>query len=472
MQKRVFFLNPPSYEGFDGGAGSRYQAKREVRSFWYPTWLAQAAALCPYSRLVDAPANDMSPRQAIRAAAGFDLVIIYTSTPGFANDAKLARQFKRAYPNVMIGMVGPHCTVLPQESLERCRALDFVARREFDFTIADIAGGKVLSEVAGISFAAHGEIVHNPDRPLIENMDLTPSVLDVYQRDLTIDNYYVGYLLHPYLSVYTGRGCPGRCTFCLWPQTIGGRRYRARSVGSVVAEMFRAKRMFPTVKEFFFDDDTFTAQRKRAREIAASLKKLDVTWSCSTRADVDAKTLAIMKDGGLRCVMVGVESGSDVILQNIKKGITTDRMRLFFKDCRRLKIQTHATFVLGLPGETQATLEQTLQFAKELDPDTIQVSIASPYPGTELYEQALANEWMVKSDLVTDTGIQQVSLSYQNLTRTEIFDALEKFYNQFYFRARPILRILDKMMRDQETAKRRLREAFEFFSFMHNRKKT
>lgn len=468
--KRVFFLNPPSYKGFDGGAGSRYQAKREVRSFWYPTWLAQAAALCPESKLLDAPAEDMDVAAALEAATRFDAAVIYTSTPGYANDARLAENLKRENPEMLVGMVGPHCTILPEESLRGCRALDFVARGEFDYTIREIAKGVPLREVEGISHRDGERVVHNPDRAPIENMDALPSVLDVYRRDLHVEKYYIGYLLHPYLSLYTGRGCPGRCTFCLWPQTIGGRKYRTRSPRSVVDEMARAKEMFPQVKEFFFDDDTFTAKFQRAEEIARGLKPLNLTWSCSSRANVPEKTLEVMKDAGLRCIMVGIESGSDEILRNIKKGITTAQAKAFVKTCRKLKIATHATFSIGFPGESKETIRQTIEYAKEIDPDTIQVSVATPYPGTEFYLQAAENGWLLRSDLVSNSGVQEVSIAYEGLTQREIFDAVETLYNTFYFRPKPIMRILRIMLTDKELCLRRLREAKEFFYFMHARK--
>ncbi len=471
MFKRVFFLNPPSYEGFDGGAGSRYQAKREIRSFWYPTWLAQAAALCPQSKVLDAPAEDMDAAESVSAGKDFDILIIYTSTPGFTNDAELAHRFKREYPDMFVGMVGPHVTALPEESLLAGKSLDFVARGEFDYTIFDIANGKSLPEVEGISYVSDDKIICNKDREPIQDMDALPSVLDVYRRDLNIKKYFVGYLLHPYLSVYTGRGCDARCTFCLWPQTIGGRKYRTRSVQSVIEEITRAKKMFPEVKEFFFDDDTFTAKFRRAEEIAGRLKKLNITWSCSTRANVPEKTLRIMKEGGLRLVMVGIESGSDVILKNIKKGITTDQCRKFIRTCRKLSIATHATFAVGFPGETRETIRKTIAFAKELDPDTLQVSIATPYPGTEFYQQAVENNWLVSSDVVSGSGVQHASHEFEDLSKEEIFDAVETFYNKFYFRPRPILRILRTMMRDKDVCKRRLREGWEFFNFMHTRGK-
>ena len=469
-EKSILFVNPPSFEGFDGGAGSRFAAKREVRSFWYPVWLAQAAALCPGGRLVDAPVEELTFADTVALGRGFDAVIIYTSTPGLANDTSLAAEFKRHYPGMLIGMVGPHVTVLPDEVLTDGACLDFVVRGEFDYVCADIARGKPLAGLDGVSYRRGGEIVHNPDRPPIEDLDALPSVLDVYQRDLPIDNYAIGYLLHPYLSLYTGRGCYGRCTFCLWPQTIAGRRYRTRDPQLVVEEIGRAREMFPRVKEFFFDDDTFTGKIGRIEEIARGLAPLNVTWSCSARVDVPEKTLATMKESGLRLVMVGIESGCDEILQNVRKGITSEQSRQFVKTCKKLGIAVHANYMIGLPGETRETIRRTIDFAKELDTETLQVSIATPFPGTEFYRQAVDNHWLLDTRLVTGAGFQQASHQYDTLSAREIFAAVEQFYRAFYFRPKPILRILKTMLADREVCRRRLREGREFFRYMRERK--
>ena len=158
-------------------------------------------------------------------------------------------------------------------------------------------------------------------RQMIENMDELPWVASVYKRDLTIKNYFLGYLNHPYLSFYTGRGCKSRCTFCLWPQTVGGHNYRTRSAENVIAEVKWIKENMPEVKEIMFDDDTFTDLRPRAEEIARGLGKLGVMWSCNAKANVPYSTLKIMKENGLHLLLVGYESGDDQILINIKKGL-------------------------------------------------------------------------------------------------------------------------------------------------------
>ena len=469
-EKCILFVNPPSFEGFDGGAGSRWPSKREIRSFWYPVWLAQAAALCPGSRLIDAPVEELTFDDTVAMGKGFDVAILYTSTPGLANDMTLAAEFKRQYPGMLIGMVGPHVTVLPDEVLTDGTCTDFVVRGEFDYVCADIARGKALTELDRVSYRREGAIVHNPDRPPIEDLDALPSVLDIYRRDLPIDKYYIGYLLHPYLSLYTGRGCYSRCTFCLWPQTTAGRRYRTRSPRLVIEEIARAREMFPEVKEFFFDDDTFTGKPGRVEEIARGLAPLNVTWSCSARANVPEKTLAIMKESGVRLVMVGIESGSDEILKNVKKGITTELSRKFVKTCKKFGIAIHANYMIGLPGETRETIRRTIDFAKELDTDTLQVSIATPYPGTEFYRQAVDNHWLLDTRLVSGAGFQQAAHQFDNLSAGEIFEGVEKLYRAFYFRPKPILRILKTMLADGETCRRRLREGREFFRYMRERK--
>jgi hypothetical protein len=197
---KTLFLQAPSYDGFDGGAGSRYQAKREIRSFWYPTWLAQPAALVPDSRVLDAPADGIPVQAALDIAQQYELVIIHTSTPSFPTDALFAQDLKTRKPNVLIGMVGAKVAVDPHNSLTASDAIDFVCREEFDFTCKEVAEGKPFAQIQGLSYRApDGSIEHNEARPILEDMDALPFVAPVYQRDLKIDNYFIGYLKHPYV---------------------------------------------------------------------------------------------------------------------------------------------------------------------------------------------------------------------------------------------------------------------------------
>jgi len=470
---KTLFLQAPSFDGFDGGAGARYQTRREIRSFWYPTWLAQPAALVKDSKLIDAPPHRLDFEDVVADAITRDLVVLHTSTPSFGADVGTAEALKAFKPDLKIGMIGAKAAVEPEATLEASAAIDFVARNEFDFTIKEVAEGRDFARIVGLSWRNdQGVIVHNQDRPVLEDMDDLPFVSPVYKRDLVIENYFSGYLKHPYLSFYTGRGCKSRCTFCLWPQTIGGHRYRTRSVGHVIEELAWAQQAFPQVKEFFFDDDTLTDDLPRVEALARAIGKLGIVWSCNAKGNVPRSTLKIMKDNGLRLLVVGYESGNQKILHNIKKGMLIDVAKRFAKDCRELGIVTHGTFILGLPGETKETIEETIRFAIEIDPHTIQVSLAAPYPGTFLHKQAVANGWLAdeRPDLLSEHGTQIAALSYPHLGHTEIFQSVDAFYKRFYFRAPKIAALAGEMIRSPDVLKRRLREGIEFFRFLRERR--
>ncbi len=440
---KTLFLSPPSFDGFDGGAGSRYQARREITSFWYPTWLAQPAALVPDAKLLDCPPHDIDIKQCLEQAKGYDHVIIHTSTPSLKNDCKVAEAIKQNRPETKIGFIGAHAAVLPAETLKASPAIDWVGRKEFDFTCKEVAENRPLSEIAGLSYRKDGKVMHNPERELIPNMDSLPWVADVYKRDLRIEKYFIGYLLHP-------------CS----PQNVAD-------------EMAYMKKLFPQVKEFFFDDDTFTANLPRAREIAKKLAPLGLTWSCNSRANIDYDTIKSFKDSGLRLFLVGYESGNEDILKRIKKGVTMDEMRRFTKACHQAGVVIHGTFILGLPVETRESIENTIRFAQELDVFSIQVSLAAPYPGTELYEMARQNSWFVKkdkTDLVEEDGFQQSALEYPGLSKDEIFEAVDRVYRSYYLRQKPILRIIKTMLADKDVCVRRCREGYEFFKSLRQRK--
>jgi hopanoid biosynthesis associated radical SAM protein HpnJ len=468
---KTLFLNPPSFDGFDGGAGSRYQARREIRSFWYPTWLAQPAALVAGSRLVDAPARGLALGEILPLASDYELAVLHTSTPSFRSDVRVAEALRRENPKLRIGLVGAHVAVSPEPSLRASEAVEFVAREEFDFSILEVAQGRALAEIDGISFRDGESIVHNRPRASLENMDALPPVMEVYKRDLVIEDYFIGYLLHPYVSLYTGRGCRSKCTFCLWPQTIGGHRYRTRSAQNVADEIALGRSYFPQVKEFFFDDDTFTDDLPRAEAIARLLAGLGVTWSCNAKPNVPYESLKVLRDNGLRLLLVGYETGNQEILNNIRKGTRIDVARRFTEDCHRLGITIHGTFIVGLPGENRETLENTIRFAREINPHTIQVSLAAPYPGTELYRQALSGGWLDSgaASLVGGDGIQVSAISYPHLSGVEISAALEEFYKRFYFRPSKIAEMAWEMAKSPAMMKRRLREGAEFFRFLSRR---
>jgi len=467
---RTLFLNPPSFENFDGGAGSRWPATREIESFWYPVWLSYPTGMLEGARLLDAPSHKVSAEETIGIAKDYDFVVLFTSTPGFPGDIRLAQAMKRANPKLKIAFVGPHVTVLPERTLREAPAVDFVVRREFDHAAVEFAQGKPFSEILGVSYRKGSTIVHNPDRPPLDDLDALPNVTDVYKRDLDVRRYSVPFLLHPFVALYTTRGCPAQCTFCLWPQTLSGHAWRKRSTDAVAREVAQAKEYWPYVKEFFFDDDTFNIQKARTIELCEKLKPLKLTWSCTSRVTTDFETLKAMRDAGCRLLIVGYESGDPQVLKNVKKGATVERARQFTKDCHNLGLKIHGDFILGLPGETRESIRRTVNFAKELDVETIQVSLAHAYPGTELYDFAIKNGFVVQGQQMVDEGGHQMAqLEYPTLPADEVMEAVHRFYDEYYFRPKAIFRIVKKAVFNGEERRRLYKEAKGFMALRAKR---
>jgi hopanoid biosynthesis associated radical SAM protein HpnJ len=447
MPLKTLFLNPPSFENFDGGASSRWPATREIESYWYPVWLTYPAGLLEGSRLLDAPPHHISANETIQICKDYEFLVLFTSTVGWHGDHALAQAIKAANPKMKVAFVGPPVTTDPDRALRECDVIDFVCRREFDMSIVEFANGKPLSDILGISYlASNGQVQHNPDRPQITEdvLSTLPWATKIYKRDLDVTKYNVPFLLHPYISLYSTRGCPAQCTFCLWPQTLSGHAWRKRSTDDVAAEMAWAKENFPEVKEFFFDDDTFNIQKVRTIELCEKLKPLGLTWSCTSRVTTDRETLKAMRDAGCRLLIVGFESGDPQILKNIKKGATIERARDFTKDCHDLGLTIHGDFILGLPGETKESIRNTINFAKVLDVETIQVSVAHAYPGTEFYDFAEKNGF-ITNDVMADTGGHQMAhIEYPGLPTDYVMEMVHRFYDEYYFRPKAAWRVVWK----------------------------
>ncbi len=468
---RTLLLNPPSFEGFDGGAGSRWPATREIESYWYPVWLCYPGGMLADSRVVDAPPHKITIDQTVAMARDFEFLVLFTSTPGLHVDIQIAERMKDLNPALKVAFVGPPVAVEPERVLASSRAIDFVVRGEFDRQVVDYANGRPFAELPGASFRANGGFAHNPEAPAIEDLDALPWVTRTYQRDLDFTRYNVPFLLHPYVAFYSSRGCPAMCTFCLWPQTHSGHRWRRRSAVDVASEARYAWETFPGLREIFFDDDTFNYQKARTLEVCAALKPLKITWSCTSRVTTDYDTLKAMKEAGCRLMIVGYESGDPQILKNIKKGATVEMALRFTESARKLGLAIHGDFIVGLPGETRESLQRTVDFAKRLDVETIQVSIAHPYPGTEFYDYVQRNGLITIDSMTDESGHQLPNIIYPGLDRAELVDWVERFYGEYYFRPRVAWRIVRRAMFDSNERRRLYKEAREYLSLRHKRKR-
>jgi hopanoid biosynthesis associated radical SAM protein HpnJ len=468
---RTLFLNPPSFEGFDGGAGSRWPSTREIASYWYPVWLCYPAGMLEDSKVVDAVPHGIDIDQTVAMAKDFELLVLFTSSPGFHVDVKIAEMMKDSNSKLQVAFVGPPVTIEPDKVLNASKAIDFIVRREFDFQIANYAKGTPLSDLPGVSYRKNGSNVHNPEGGSIEDLDSLPWVSKVYKRDLDFRRYNVPFLLNPYVSFYTARGCPAQCTFCLWPQTHSGHRWRLRSSQDVVNEVRYVLENFPGLKEIFFDDDTFNYRKARTLEICKGLKDLNFTWSCTSRVTTDHDTLKAMKEAGCRLMIVGYETGDEQILKNMKKGATIDMAQRFTANAKKLGLTIHGDFIVGMPGETRDTIRKTIDFAKRLDVDTLQVSIAHAYPGTEFYQYAKENS-LVTIDMADGEGHQLPNVIYPGiLDRAEMVEWVERFYGEYYFRPKAAWRIVRKSIFTSADRKRLYGEAKSYLSLRAKRKK-
>ncbi|MFZ0634091.1 MAG: hopanoid biosynthesis associated radical SAM protein HpnJ [Candidatus Acidiferrales bacterium] len=470
---KTLLLNPPSFEKFDGGASSRWPATREIESYWYPVWLSYPAGMLPGSRLLDAPPHHVSKEETIRIAQDYEFLVLFTSTVGFLSDLKMAQAMKEKKPGLKICFVGPHVQIKPAETLLASPYVDFIVRGEFDHAVVEYAQGKPLSEIANASYIQDGKVVHNPTRPLLQTaeLDALPFATEVYEKNLKIENYNVPFLLNPYVAFYTSRGCPALCTFCLWPQTLSGHSWRVRSTDSVAREFAEAHKRFPQAKEFFFDDDTFNIRKDRVIDLCKKIQHVGQPWSCTARDHSDYETLKAMSDAGARLLIVGFESGDPQILKNIKKGATVEMARAFMKNCKKVGINVHGDFILGLPGETKESIQRTIDFAKELDCESVQVSLAHAYPGTELYTVSQAAGALHGEAIADDGGHQLPHLEYPGLTREMIMSEVHRFYDEYYFRPRVAWRFVRERLWNANDRKHLYHEAVDFLRLRSQRRK-
>ncbi len=465
---KTLLLNPPSFEKFDGGASSRWPATREIESYWYPVWLGYAAGLIRDlggdSRVLDASPHHVNPEETARIAADHEFVVLFTSHVGFTNDVKLVEVMKGLNPNLKIAFVGPPVTTHPEVALRASTAIDFVTHKEFDYAVTRFASGEALDTIPGVHFLRDNQMVSTAPEPPVEDLDRFPWVTQIWKRDLDITKYNVPFLLNPYIALYSTRGCPALCTFCLWPQTFDGHRWRTRSVEDVRNEVEWALDAFKPegLQEIFFDDDTFTYSPKRMIEMAKAFKPLQFQWSSTSRSHLDYDTLKVLADSGCRLFIVGFESGNEQILKNIKKGITAQRSLEFAKDCQKVGIKVHADFIIGLPGETRETIRETIAYAKAMDPETLQVSVAHAYPGTEMYEWFEDQGIIMTTKMSDELGQQLPMANFPHLSGAEMLEWVHRFYDEYYFRPKPIYRIIKNAMFKTNERKRLYKEAKEF----------
>jgi anaerobic magnesium-protoporphyrin IX monomethyl ester cyclase len=452
---KIWVLNPPFLKKYS--RPQRSPAVTKSGTLYFPIWLAYCAGVLEKAghdvTLTDAPATGLDLQDILQQAATMKprLIVLDTSTPSIRNDLNVAADLKKTLPDSFVVMVGTHVSAMTEETLGNGTAVDAIARREYEFTIRELAaaleGGKAQSDalrkVSGLSFRDGGRIVHNPDRPFIENLDELPWVSRVYKKSLQIRDYFNPNALYPMVTLTTSRGCPFRCTFCVYPQTFTGRKSRFRSIEDVLGEMEFVAKEFPDAKSIFFEDDTLTANKKRCMEFADAIiaRGLKIPWTANSRIDLDLEGLKKISAAGCRQLCVGFESGDQDVLNGMRKGTTTEKMLQFMSDAKQAGILVHGCFMLGFPGETRENVEKTIELAIKLNPDTVQFYPVMVYPGTEAYDQYKGKGWLTARDYsewLTPEGLHNCVVRNELFTSEELVRLCDLARRRFYLRPRYI----------------------------------
>lgn len=454
---KTFFINPPFKAEY--GKFSRESRSPSIGHsgvLYYPLWLIYAAALVEKDgnkiEFLDAPANLMNEQESMKYInenfKDTKLVVIDTSTPSIESDVKFAESIKNKFPEAFILLVGTHPSATPEETLNMSKKIDAVARREYDYTVRNLVRvlkcNEDISQVKGISYRKGDNIIHNPDGEYITDLDEIPFASKFIKEHLSIYNYSFPAATFPAIQIFTGRGCPARCNFCVYPQTMHGHKYRTRSENNVIEEMKYIDKNFPDVKEIVIEDDTFTINKKRITDICNLMieNKLNkrFKWLCNARANLDYETMKLMKKAGCRLIIPGIESFNQQILNNIRKGTTTKQIEEYIKNAKKAHLLVHACYMVGNKGETKETMRETLRAALRFNTDTAQFFPLIPYPGTEAFEWAKENNYITGNynEYCKEDGTLNCVLNLPEISAQELVDFCDYARKKYYLRPRYI----------------------------------
>jgi len=472
---RIGFLNPPFLRKYS--RSQRSPAVTKSGTIYYPLWLASATGYAELhghqADLIDAPAAGLTREAVLARVSDFAprLLVVDTSTASIASDVAFCETLKTVVPQAMILLVGTHVSALPEDSLCLSRQVDGVVIGEYEQTVREVAdvlaGGGTIRSVAGLCLREGEEPRRTAPRQLLADLDVLPMVSTVYRRFLRPEHYFNPNALFPMVTITTSRGCPHRCIFCVYPQTMMGHGLRLHSVARVVDELEYIAGAFPEVRSVFFEDDTFPATRNRCLAICEEMLRrgIKLPWTANARVDVDRETLVMMRRAGCRSLCVGFESGSQILLDNIRKRITLEQSRTFMAAARELGILVHGCFIVGLPGETRKTMEETLRLAMELSPDTAQFYPVMVYPGTEAYRWYADRDLLLTRDFsqwLTPSGLHNTVVRGEELGARELVAFCDAARRRFYLRPRYLGYKLGQSLRHPEELRRTIKSARTF----------
>ena len=485
---KIFLVNPPFKTEY--GKFSRDQRSPAITksgTIYYPTWLASATGVLEEAghtcKLLDCCARQWDDAKTLPIIQNFvpDMVVINTSTPSIYSDCTFAEKVRELLPKTYLIAVGTHPSAVPEETLKTGKALNAVARREYEYTLRNLAtmldkGEEDLSQVLGLTYRkANGEIVSTPDRPFIQDLDKLPFVAKVYkEHGIDPKDYFFAAAEYPMMMIFAGRGCPNNCFFCVYPQTFHGRhQYRLRSPENVVAEIEYILQNFPELKSLGFEDDTFTASLERTKKICQLMidKGLNkkINWWVNARVTLDLATMQLMKKAGCRLLIAGFESGAQQVLNGMHKGIKVEWSKKYVENARKAGLLIHGCYMVGNPGETRETMEETFQLSLALNTDTAQYFPLMVYPGTEAYKWAETNGYLTTTDYskwVTEDGLHNCVISLPGLSNKDLVAFCDQARKRYYVRPSYLAAKAKQFLLYPEERKRLLKAGKRFAKFL------
>ncbi|MBF0121775.1 MAG: radical SAM protein [Candidatus Omnitrophica bacterium] len=447
---KIAILNPSFGENFVRVA--RWSAKSRGRVQRHPDYLLIAAQVLIDAGhdviFIEAAARNFTPEQSFEIVRNFkpELLLIHATTPSIYADIEQARVIKEQN-RCKIAFVGQHVSAEPHNTFEISKnAIDYIFPGEYDYTLRDIANGMPPQSVPGLIWHNGKETIVNPSQPPVDVNELPFPAWHLIKPEWYPD----AGKKYPFLTLFTGRGCNNACTFCRDPQLMYGYRLRTRSAKQVVDEMEYDLKLFPQIREIMFETDTFTADPTHVKEVCEEIMRRGlhqkISWSCNVRINVDLDILPLMKKANCRMLMVGYEFGTDEALRAVRKGgVTVNMGKRFSQRAHELGFTLHGCFMIGAPGETRQSARATIEYAKSMPLDTMQITGIATYPGTVLYKWAkehgylLGKDW---ADWLTAEGEQKTLLSYPQLSNKEIDELIDIGLKEFYLRPKQMWRML------------------------------
>ena len=367
---------------------------RERRSYLLYSFSFFSCLCYCFPKLIDAIAEEINEQTLFETIKSFNpkLIVIETSTPSFENDLSIIYNVFNRLTDCQIAICGPHASVFPEQILRDNTFINYVFIGEYEYTLLKLVecleNNLALESVLGLTYRKGTEVKINDSRPTVDNLD---SLSWPEREDLPIYKYNDGFagLPHPNVQIWASRGCPFQCNYCLWPQTIyREHKYRKRNPIDVIDEMEYLIKRFD-FKAVYFDDDVFNIDRKHVLAICEEINKrrIRIPWAAMARADLmDEELLESLVSSGLYAIKYGIESANQSILNSCKKDMDLNKTNRIIRFTKKLGIKVHLTFCLGLPGETEQTIQETVKFIQDVQPDSLQFAFATPFPGTDYFK--------------------------------------------------------------------------------------